>query len=70
MTAPVQLHAGEADEEVPPEMSQELYDKLKAAGKTAEFYTYPGANHNITQGFNLAMQRSLAFFDKYLKGNN
>lgn len=67
ITAPVQLHAGEDDEEVPPAFSQHLYSKLKQANKTAEFYTYPGDNHNISESFNLAMQRSLAFFDKYLK---
>lgn len=67
ITTPIQLHAGEADEEVPPAFSQHLYDKLKGAGKTVELYTYPGANHNISQGFSLAMQRSLLFFDTYLK---
>ena len=65
--APVQLHAGGSDEEVPVAFSQSLYDKLKSAGKTVEFYTYPGSDHNISQGFDLAMQRSLSFFDKYLK---
>jgi dipeptidyl aminopeptidase/acylaminoacyl peptidase len=45
-----------------------LYDKLKKAGKEAEYYTYPGNDHNISQSFSLAMQRSLAFFDKYVKG--
>ncbi len=48
--------------------SQELYGELQAAGKTAEFYTYPGSDHNISQGFALAMQRTIAFFDKYVKG--
>lgn len=68
INAPVQLHAGLADEEVPYDFSTSLADKLKAAGKTAEVYTYPGADHNISgSAFNLAMQRSLAFFDKYLK---
>lgn len=67
ITAPVQLDVGGADQEVPPDFSQNLYNKLIAAGKTAEFYTYPGSDHNISQGFNLAMQRSIAFFDKYLK---
>ncbi len=67
ITAPVQLHVGADDEEVPTAFSQSLNQKLQAAGKTVEFYSYPGGNHNITQGFDLAMQRSLAFFDKYLK---
>lgn len=64
---PVQIHVGEADEEVPPDFSISLYNKLKGLGKTVEFYSYPGSNHNISQGFNLAITRSVAFFDKYLK---
>ena len=67
ITAPVQLHAGGDDEEVPVAFSQSLYEKLKSAGKVVEFYEYPGADHNISQGFSLAMQRSLDFFNKYLK---
>lgn len=67
ITAPVQIHTGGNDEEVPASFSQSLYEKLKTAGKTAEFYSYQGADHNISQGFSLAMERSLAFFDKYLK---
>ena len=67
VNAPVQIHVGLADEEVPPDSSQNLFDKLKGLGKTVEFYSYTGADHNISQSFNLAMQRSISFFDKYLK---
>lgn len=68
ITAPIQLDVGGADEEVPTAFSQELYSKLKAAGKTAEIYVYPGNDHNISQSLNLALEHSLNFFDKYLKG--
>ncbi|HSX48729.1 MAG TPA: alpha/beta fold hydrolase [Candidatus Saccharimonadales bacterium] len=64
---PVQIHVGAADEEVPVDFSESLYNRLKSLGKTVEFYSYPDADHNISQGFNLAMKRSVAFFDKYLK---
>lgn len=67
ITAPIQLDVGGADQEVPPDFSSTLYDKLTSLGKTAEFYSYPGSDHNISQGFNLAMKRTIAFFDKYLK---
>jgi dipeptidyl aminopeptidase/acylaminoacyl peptidase len=68
INAPLQLHHGLADEEVPVAFSQSLYDKLKSAGKTTEFYTYPGADHNISDpSFSVAMNRSVDFFDKYLK---
>lgn len=67
ITTPLQIHAGEDDEEVPAAFSENLYTKLKKLGKTTELYTYPGDNHNISGNFSLAMQRSLAFYDKYLK---
>lgn len=68
ITAPVQLDHGLADEEVPVAFSQLLYNKMKSAGKTVELYTYPGADHNISgNSFNIAMERTITFFDKYLK---
>jgi dipeptidyl aminopeptidase/acylaminoacyl peptidase len=69
ISAPVQLHQGLADEEVPPLFSQSLYQDLTALGKPVEYYTYPGADHNLSSpAFQLAMQRSLNFFNQYLKG--
>ncbi|MCJ7826351.1 alpha/beta fold hydrolase [Patescibacteria group bacterium] len=68
ITTPIQLHTGENDEEVPPEFSASLYEKLIIAGKTAEYYIYPEGDHNISSpNFETAMDRSVAFFDKYLK---
>jgi uncharacterized protein len=67
ITAPLQLDVGSSDEEVPPVFSEELQTKMKTAGNTVEFYSYPGSDHNISQGFDLAMQRSVDFMDKYLK---
>lgn len=65
---PIQLEHGLADEEVDPKVSAQLNDKLKALGKTVEYYTYEGDNHNISINFDIAMQRSIDFFDKYVKG--
>ncbi len=68
INTPIQLHHGLADEEVPLLFTQNLYNNLKKDGKTVEFYTYEGADHNISgASFNLAMERSINFFDKYLK---
>jgi hypothetical protein len=36
-------------------------------GQPCELYTYAGDNHNISANFGIAMQRTLAFFDKYVK---
>lgn len=68
ISGPLQLHQGLADEEVPILFSESLYKGLKESGKTVEFYTYEGADHNISEpSFNIAMRRSLEFFNKYLK---
>lgn len=64
---PVQLHHGTADESVPIEFSKNLEQQLKDAGKTVEYYEYPGDDHNISANFNSAMQRSVEFFDRYVK---
>lgn len=67
INTPIQLHAGLSDEGVPWQFSQGLDNRLKQAGKTVELYTYEGDNHNISNSFNLAISRSIEFFDKYLK---
>jgi uncharacterized protein len=66
--APIQLHVGAQDEEVPVAFSESLKTKLEQAGKTVEFYTYPGGDHNISSpNFEIAIKRSIEFFDRYLK---
>ena len=68
VTTAVQLHHGTADADVPLAFSQTLLKELTAAGKPAQLFTYPGDNHNISNSFNTAMERSIAFFDGLLKG--
>jgi dipeptidyl aminopeptidase/acylaminoacyl peptidase len=67
VSGPIQIHHGTADEEVPLLFSQKLDETLKKADKNVEFYTYEGDNHNLSNNLNLALQRSVEFFDKYLK---
>jgi fermentation-respiration switch protein FrsA (DUF1100 family) len=67
LSGPLQLHHDLGDSEVPSKFSQDLYQEILAAGKTAEYYQYPGDDHNLANYFNLAMQRTIEFFDKYLK---
>jgi len=69
LSGPVQLQHGEADQEVPLSWSQALYDAINQAGRAVEIHTYPVSDHNISQGFDLVMQRTIAFFDKYTKGD-
>lgn len=67
LAAPLQLHHDLADSEVAFKYSQEVFDQAKQAGKPIELYSYPGDDHNLANSFGLAMQRSIAFFDQYLK---
>jgi dipeptidyl aminopeptidase/acylaminoacyl peptidase len=67
LSGPVQLHHGTADEDVPFEFSQTLFDQIQAAGSAAELFLYEGDNHNISGYFSTAMNRTIEFFDRYLK---
>ncbi|MBN1977984.1 MAG: alpha/beta fold hydrolase [Anaerolineae bacterium] len=68
LSGPLQLHHGTADESVPVEFSQNLYDQLIGIDERTELYIYEGDNHNISNSFGTAMQHSIQFFDKYVKG--
>jgi len=68
LSGPIQLHHDVGDSEVPVKFSQDLDQEVLAAGKTVEYYEYPGDDHNLANYFNLAMQRTIEFFDQYLKG--
>jgi hypothetical protein len=37
------------------------------ANQYVEFYKYDGDNHNISGYFSTAMQRTIEFFDRYVK---
>jgi dienelactone hydrolase len=69
ISGPLELHHGTADHSVPLAASEYLYQAMQAAGKSVEMYTYPGDDHNLAQSFGLAMQRTIEFFDKYVKGS-
>jgi len=67
LSGPLQLHHGTADDSVPVAFSQDLYARLEQARQTAELYVYEEDNHNLTNNFGTAMQRSVEFFDRYVR---
>lgn len=67
ISGPIQIHHGTADSEVPVLFSERLEEALKNSGKTVEFYKYEGDDHNLVNNLSLALERSVEFFDKYLK---
>lgn len=67
ISGPVQLHHGTADTDVPVEFSEKLFYQMLDVNQIVELYTYPGDNHNISNYFSAAMQRTIEFFDRYVK---
>jgi dipeptidyl aminopeptidase/acylaminoacyl peptidase len=67
ITAPIQIQHGTNDTEVPYVLSQKLNTALQNSGKNVTFYSYEGDDHNLSDNLDLALQRSVGFFDKYLK---
>jgi dipeptidyl aminopeptidase/acylaminoacyl peptidase len=69
VVGPVQIHHGTGDTSVPYQHGLALSRALAEAGKTQEMYTYPGAPHNWSgPTWETAIGRSVAFFDRYVKG--
>ncbi|WP_102796295.1 S9 family peptidase [Bowmanella denitrificans] len=70
VTNPILLIHGDADTNVPPGESQNMYTALKLLGKEVDLVEYKGDNHHI-----LTREKTfhwwatmLAYFDKHLKG--
>jgi dipeptidyl aminopeptidase/acylaminoacyl peptidase len=68
LSGPLQLHHGSGDDSVPFTFSESLYAQLQGTEQIAELYLYQGDNHNISNSLGVAMQRSVLFFDRYVKG--
>lgn len=68
INAPISLHQGLSDTEVNPQWSKNLSDALEKEGKEVEYFEYPGQDHNFKNlGWDEISQRTLEFFDSYLK---
>jgi len=67
LSGPIQLHHGTADADVPLEFSELLFYQMLEAKQYVELYKYDGDNHNISNYFSTAMQRTIEFFDQYVK---
>lgn len=67
LSGPLQLHHGTNDEDVPYEFSIRLAELARAQNQIADLYLYEGDNHNIATNFYPAMDKTIEFFDIYLK---
>ena len=60
--APIQLQQGTGDDAVPVTWSNNLNQTLKDKDIDITYYIYPGADHNMTPGWDTAVERDLEFF--------
>jgi uncharacterized protein len=68
INAPIQIHQGTADESVPLKWSDNLVADLTKLDKKPEYFTYPGADHNLMpSGWTKAVERSLKFYKNFLQ---
>ncbi len=65
--APLQLHQGNSDIEVPKMWSDEFAELFKNIGKPVTYYVYPGADHNLSGAWDTVVSRDIAFFQKHLQ---
>lgn len=61
VTEPVLIHHGTSDSTCPISWSRETLAALKAAGKDATMYTYPGEEHAFGPAWPTSMARTVAF---------
>jgi dipeptidyl aminopeptidase/acylaminoacyl peptidase len=66
---PTFAYVGERDIECPPAQTQEFWHAMKAMNVPTAIMIYPGEGHGLRDPKNLedARQRTLAWFDKYLR---
>ncbi len=65
---PIMLHHGTADDSVPIEWSDQLNEKMnKIHNDEFIYHVYQGQPHEFTTSWGLVMQRTVDFFDQYLK---
>ncbi len=69
--APLQVHQGTEDVAVPLRWTDEfVYVISEQLEKTdVDYYTYPGADHNMTGAWEIAAKRSFFYFDEHLQGD-
>jgi dipeptidyl aminopeptidase/acylaminoacyl peptidase len=68
--APLLVLQGANDPRVPKEEAEQIVDALHKDGKTVDVHYYPNEGHGFAKRENQidSIQRTLEWFDKYLKG--
>lgn len=67
VNAPVQLHQGTADKDVPVQWSRDLAKALEKENKDIAYYEYPAIGHLFLNNFQTVMNHTIELFDEKLK---
>lgn len=68
VSSPLLMHHGTNDESVPIDWSHKTLAALKTQQKNVELFIYEGEHHAFGPQWPTSMSRTLAFFDRHLKG--
>ncbi|MCJ7827812.1 prolyl oligopeptidase family serine peptidase, partial [Patescibacteria group bacterium] len=66
LKAPLQVHQGKADTIVVEADTQVAVVALQEAGVEVGYWVYPGADHNLKQSWDEAIERDVFFFERWL----
>ncbi len=67
INTPIEIQVVTADRAVPTDFSRSFRDSLQSAGKIVSYHEYDGIDHNFSGELSTVMNRTILFFDKYLK---
>ncbi len=67
ISGPLQLHHAQSDTWVPVVLSELLHEKMDQHNKYSQLFKYQEDDHNLTANYAVAMERSVQFFDQYVK---
>lgn len=67
VAVPLQIHHGTSDDTCPIAWTRRTVAALKAAGRSVKLEVYPGEEHEFGPQWLDSIQRTRAFFDRYLK---
>ena len=72
ITTPTLFMGGEIDANVPILGGEQMYQAMRALGKTTELVVYPGEYHGFTTPSHIKdrLERNLAWYAHYVKGEN
>ena len=64
---PFQIHQGTADDAVPMDWTNNLESLLLGLNLNIDYFTYPGADHNLKPAWNIVVERNIDYYRNFTK---